>query len=51
MNLVSGIDLIIRHQQRGATGIDVRKLRYGVLVAGDAMVASSFSARLRWNAS
>jgi hypothetical protein len=30
-----GIDLIIHHQQRGAPGIDVRKLRHGFLLADD----------------
>jgi len=28
------IDLVIHHQQRGAPGIDVRKLRHGFLPAG-----------------
>ena len=28
--LGEGIDLIIHHQQRGAPGIDVRKLRHGI---------------------
>jgi hypothetical protein len=28
-----GVDLIIHHQQRGAPGINVRKLRHGFLLA------------------
>jgi hypothetical protein len=35
-----GIDLIIHHQQCGAPGIDVRKLRHGFLLAGDAMLTA-----------
>jgi hypothetical protein len=36
-----GIDLIIHHQQRGTPGIDVRKLRHGFLLAGDAMLTAT----------